>query len=130
MSKYTLFHKFRARKRREVFKQKMQQIEEDYNNKMQQKYKSKKQSVLNKADIKLMTLNETYISKTDLIKMYVKNYKDLGPKQRRQVYAKIQNKRSMHARKIFLKELNMLGWQFKNKTANPDPAKASLEELC
>lgn len=91
--------------------------------------KSGKQTILSEEDLKLMAINDHNLNPRDTIKMHVKNYYQLGPKQRNQVYQKIQNKKAMHARDIFLKELNMVGWQFKNKTANPDPMKASLEEI-
>lgn len=61
--------------------------------------------------------------------MHVKNWYKLDEKSKRSVYEKVQSVRAMQARKIFLKELNVLGHQFKNKTKNPDPVKAKLEEL-
>jgi hypothetical protein len=87
------------------------------------------QTVLEDKDFKLLAVNETHFTRADILKMHVSNLGSLGPQQRRQVYEKIQNVRSMHARQIFLKELNMLGWQFKNKVKNPDPVKASLENI-
>jgi hypothetical protein len=93
------------------------------------KNESGTQSVISDQDLKLFAVNESNLTRTDIIKMHVKNYHELGPKQKRQVFAKIQSTKAMHARKIFLKELNVVGWQFKNKVKNPDPMKASLEEL-
>ena len=119
----------RAKKAEAEYERKIQEVEEDYNQRMEKFNSSGKQTVLNEADIKLMALNEAKLSRKDVVKMHITNINQLGLRQRRQVYEKIQNKRSMHARKIFLKELNMVGWQFKNKTANPDPKKASLEQL-
>mmetsp|Transcript_6688 Transcript_6688/g.5814 ORF Transcript_6688/g.5814 Transcript_6688/m.5814 type:complete len:280 (+) Transcript_6688:2-841(+) len=118
-----------AKKQRAEFKAKKEQINEDYKQRLEQKLSSEKQTVLDDRDIKLLALNDTQMRRKDVVKMHVKNIGELGEKARRQVYEKIQNQRSMHARKIFLKELNMIGWQFKNKTANPNPAKANLEEM-
>ena len=50
-------------------------------------------------------------------------------KSRRAVFSKVQNIKAMHARKIFLKELNVLGMKFKNQNKNPDPLKAELENV-
>ena len=107
----------------------MKAINEDYKMRLADKNETEAQTVLKNRDLKLLTLNDTKLSRSDILKMHVKNYDQLGLKQRRQVYEKIQNQRSLHARKIFLKELNMVGWQFKNKTKNPDPVKAQLEDL-
>lgn len=110
-------------------KERMQAINEDYKTRLAEKDGAEAQTVLKDKDIKLLTLNDSKLSRGDILRMHVKNYAELGLKQRRQVYEKIQNQKSMHARNIFLKELNMVGWQFRNKTKNPDPVKASLEDL-
>lgn len=107
----------------------MKTFKDEYKEKMTEHTKTDKQSVLDKKDIKLLTLNEADLTRADILKMHVKNYHELGPRQRRQVFEKIQNQRAMHARTVFLKELNVIGWQFKNKTQNPDPVKASLEQV-
>jgi len=124
---HNLIH--RAKKANAEYERKIQKVEEDYTQRMEKFNSSRKQTVLNEEDIKLMALNDAKLSRKDVVKMHITNIHQLGLRQRRQVYEKIQNRRSMHARKIFLKELNMVGWQFKNKTANPDPKKASLEQL-
>lgn len=107
----------------------MAAIEKDYQQKIKKQEESDKQTVLNKDDMRLLTINDHNLSEMDTIKMHVKNFYHLEEKAKNQIYAKIQSRKAMHAREIFLKELNMVGWQFKNKTANPDPMKASLEEL-
>lgn len=116
---------YRAKKRHEEFKIKMDMVDAAF----KEKLNDNKSSVLSTKDLKLLAINETPLTRQDILKMHVKNYGELGLKQRRQVYEKIQNTKAMQARKIFLKELNVLGWQFRNKTQNPDPQRASLEEI-
>jgi hypothetical protein len=107
----------------------MKEVEDSYKHMLSQKVNSDKQTLLDKTDIKLLAVNEGQLTRGDIMRMHVKNYAELAPRESRRVYEKVMNQRSMHARKVFLKELNMLGWQFKNKTKNPDPMKAKLEEL-
>jgi hypothetical protein len=107
----------------------MKVFRDDYTERVDEHNKLDKQTVLDKKDIKLLALNESDLTRADILKMHVKNLHELGPRQKRQVFEKIQNQRAMHARKVFLKELNVIGWQFKNKTQNPDPVKASLEQV-
>lgn len=71
--------------------------------------------------------------------MYVKNHHDLDLKQRRQVYAKLQRERSIHAKEIFLKELSALGRKMRSQEFakdemsriknKKDPLKLKLEQL-
>ena len=107
----------------------MKNIYKDYKSRVEEKNSSDQQTVLENRDLKLMAINDAKLSKSEIIKMHVKNWSELNLRQRRQVYEKIQNTKAMHARQIFLKELNVVGWQFKNKTINPDSSKAKLEQL-
>lgn len=107
----------------------MKNIVQNYKNMVAEQEQSDKQTVLEKRDFKLLAVNDVKLTKAEILQMHVKNYTELGLRQRRQVYEKIQNTKAMHARKIFLKELNVIGWQFKNKTVNPDADKAKLEQL-
>lgn len=107
----------------------MKGIYEDYKKMVTEQKSSDKQTVLDNKDFKLLAINGAKLTKTEILKMHVKNYAELGLKQRRQVYEKIQNTKALHARNIFLKELNVIGWQFKNKTINPNADKAKLEQL-
>jgi hypothetical protein len=56
--------------------------------------------VLDDRDLKLLAVSDMKLSRKDILKMHVKNWSELGLKQRRQVYERIQNQRALHARNM------------------------------
>ena len=110
-------------------KERVSKFEENYKEKLEKFEASNKQTVLDKKDVKLMSLNEAKLTKADILRMHVKNGYQLDYRQRRKVYEKIQNTRAMHARKVFLKELNMLGWQFRHKRQQSKSEQPTLSQM-
>jgi len=67
---------------------------------------------LDKKDLDFIISMSAKIPQADIAKMYIGNYADLKPKQKRQVYSFIQAQRSKHAKEVFLKELSAVGRKF------------------
>lgn len=71
--------------------------------------------------------------------MYVKNWAELDLKQRRKIMSHIQAQRSKHAKEVFLKELSVIGKEFKKSKdaliensrlkGKKDPMKLKLENI-
>jgi large subunit ribosomal protein L47 len=64
---------------------------------------------LSEKDVEFLATTRVKLSQTEILGMYVGNWKNLNLKQRRKVMAYVQAQRSKQAKEIFLKELSALG---------------------
>ena len=126
-----------------MLKAKREKRLEDYNIILEKLKTRSSESViepmLSEKDMKLVAATQAKLTQSEILRMYVKNYAELGLKQRRQVLAKIQSQRAMHAKEIFLKELSAIGkrmkkqdWAKEEKSRvkdKRDPLKLKLEAI-
>ena len=71
--------------------------------------------LLAKKDIDFLARSSSKLSQRDILKMHVKNWRDLDMKSRRRVMGHVQSQRAMHAKEVFLKELAAVGGAVKGK---------------
>ena len=121
--------KYSREQKRAELAEKREEIQSNYEKLKSEDYSDSTQNVMTDADLKLLAETDTKLTRKQILQLHCKDWWKLDLKKRRTVYEKIQNQKAMHARNIFLKELNVVGWQFKNKTKNPDPVKAQLEDV-
>ena len=70
-----------------------------------------KGTVLDEEDVELIKNSQERLTQTQLLRKYVKNWKELKPKQRRIAVAKINAIRSSQAKEIIMKELYAISKQ-------------------
>ena len=87
----------------------------------------------------MVAAQKSKLTQGDILRMYVRNVNDLDLRQRRQVMAKIQAQRAVHAKEVFLKELSAIGRKMKTQDwakdessrvkNKKDPLRLKLESL-
>ena len=135
--------KARALSRKDTYENKLQELKDKIDKTEQYTMVNKTDTatspLLEERDLKLVAQTQSKLTPGDILRMYVKNAADLDLKQKRQVMAKIQSQRAMHAKEIFLKELSALGRKMKKQEFakddasrikdKKDPLKLKLESL-